>query len=211
MTSAEWDSIQKSDQFKRIDSSLSDLKTEFDKTPTGFLVNHHKPELILVGSALTLGAGFAQYHFRSNDTLAKIYATGVSAATSNIKLGQLTLGAGIPSFTPSNRSVTFSGHGGYNFKVLDTKLELGGKLANGEFNGFSGKGTVSVPLNSKVLNKLSVSAGAEADRSKPTSPYNWKYSLGINASAQDSRFSVGVIATDQNRNYSVMTTLKVPF
>jgi hypothetical protein len=208
---AEWDSIQKSDQFKLIDSSLNDLKTEFDKTPTGLLVNHHKPELILVGSALTLGAGFAQYHFRSNDSLAQIYATGVSAATSNIKLGQLTLGAGIPSFTPSNRSVTFATHGGYNFKILDTKLELGGKLANGELNQFNGKATLNVPLNDKLLSKLSFSAGAAAERSKPTGPYNWKYSLGIDGSSQDSKFSVGVMATDQNRNYSVMTTVKLHF
>jgi hypothetical protein len=211
---ATWDSIQKSPRFKLLDSSLKDLKSTFDRTPTGILVDQHKMELILVGSALTLGGGFAQYHFRTNDDLAGLYATAVSAVTSKIKIGQLTVGASVPQFVPSKQTVGFKASGGYNFRVVDTKAEFGGKLEHGQLNQIDAQAIISVPLNYKNIDlKLKGSFGAELKRPDDTHSFDttWKYSLGVEAASKGSRFKASLLGSGENNKVTVTLGAKYAF
>lgn len=211
---ASWDSIKKSPRYKLLDSSLKDFKTEFDKTPTGIFVDRHKMELILAGSLLTIGGAVAQYHFRTNDDFADLYAKGVSLATKKIKIGDLTLGAEFPKFVPSKRQVEFKALAGYDFKVVDTKFEFGGKFENDRMNQFDGKAVVQVPLHAAALDlKLKGSLGASTVRNPLTDVFDTKlkYSLGVEAETKDKNFMLDVMLSNEDKNYLLTGGLKYRF
>lgn len=198
---ATWDSIQKSPRYRLLESSLKDVKTEFDKTPTGIVVNDHRTELILMGSILTLGAGVAQYHFRTNDDLAKLYAATISSATSKIKIGDLTFGATFPTFVPSKRQVEVKAFAGYDFKVVDTKVEFGGNFQNSRMKQIDAAAAITVPLKVSNLD-LKLNAGAAVTFKQPEFgsqlDTNWNFSLGIDAGSKDFRLRAGVLVGKQN-------------
>ena len=214
MGEATWDSIKKSPRYKLFDQSLKDLNSTFEKTPTGLWVNNHKTELILFGSLLTIGGALAQYHFRSNDDFASLYAKGVSMATKKIKIGDLTLGAEFPKFVPSKREVEFKTFGEYDFKLLDTKLEFGGKIENDKLNRIDTKAIVKVPLKSGNLDiNLKGTAGATFSRDPVSDVFTpkYNYSLGVDAETKDKRFMLDLMLSGENKNLLFTGGLKYMF
>ena len=142
------------------------------------LVDQNKGELIFLGSALTLAGGWAQYHFRTNDDLAGMYAAAVSAGTNKIRIGQLTVGASFPKFVPSKQQLEFKGTTGYDFKVVDTRVDFGGKVENDTLKQIDASAVVSVPLNYKSLDlKLKGSFGTTITRPDETPRSNRRGSI----------------------------------
>ena len=212
---ATWASVQKSPRYKLLDSSLNDLKTSFDKTPTGIFVNQHVPELILAGSLLTIGGAVAQYHFRTNADLAALYAFGVSAATSKIKIGDLTLGATLPKFvTAPKRELEFKSYGQYDFKVLETKLEFDGRVQNDKLNSLDARAMITVPLHyGDMAFKLKGGFGPSFSHMGDGSPMDtkWNYLLGVDAESKDSRLKAGLLFSGGNQPPTLTGALKYMF
>ncbi len=212
---ATWASVQKSPRYKLIDSSLKDFSTAFNKTPTGIFVNHHKPELIIAGSVLVIGGAFAQYHFRTNSDVASLYALGISAGVGKIKIGDLTFGATLPKFvTAPKRELEFKSYGQYDFKVLEARVEFGGKVENDKLNQLDAKGLITVPLKYKDIDlKLKGAFGATLTHMGDGKPMDttWKYSLGLDAGTKDSRLKAGLLLSGENKNLMFTTGMKYLF
>ncbi|MBL8228352.1 MAG: hypothetical protein JNL98_07745 [Bryobacterales bacterium] len=206
-------SVKQSPRYLKFDESLGNLKSTFGQTPMGVWINSNKTELLIAGSLLTIGGAVAQYHFKTNDTVGDYFAKGVSLATRSIKLGQLDLGADFPKFAPSKRQVDFNTHAGYNFKLVDTRVELGGKVENGKLNQLDGKAMVMVPLKcSNVDVKVTGSVGGSMQRASDSS-FNSKlrYSLGVDVGAPKQGVSAGLMLSGENRNYTLGVAAKVHF
>lgn len=214
MGEATWDSVKKSPRYQLLDQSLKDLKTSFDKTPTGIWVDRHAAELILFGSLVTIGGAIAQYHFRGNDDFGALYAKGVSLATKKIKIGDLTLGADFPTFAPSKRELEFKSFAQYDFKPVEAKFEFGGKVENDKLNHVEGKALVKVPLKSGGLDiNLKGSAGASFTRDPLLDVYapKYNYAVGVDAETKDKRLMMDLMLSGENKDVTVTSGLKYMF
>ncbi len=155
--------IKGSQKYQLFTGSLDRAKSSFEKTPFGLWVDDNRTLLVISGGLLSLGGAYAMYRFRTGDPAAKLEAKMASALLKSMKLGSLDLSLGVPTFVPSKRDIEVKAGAAYKFKLVETKLDLSGRIENEKVRHLEAKSLLKVPIES---GNLQFGAGAAYDRPK---------------------------------------------
>ncbi len=137
--------VKKSAEYKKLETSLTQVKCAFDKTPVGAFVNKNKTLLIIVGSVAASGGGVAMYRAKAGDVPAS--ALKLLPELSIVTIGAVDLSVKNLQFKPSDRTVGADVKATGKWITVKANLEIGATFANDSLKRVAGKGSLILTLN----------------------------------------------------------------
>ena len=138
--------VKQSLEYKRLDTSLSQMKCAFDSTPVGAFVNENKTLLIIVGSVAAIGGGVAMYHTKAGDTPAKALKL-LPTLLPTFSIGAVDLSVKNLEFKPSERKVGADATAKGKWQGVQANLQVGATFANDALVRAAGKGNLILTFN----------------------------------------------------------------
>ncbi len=133
--------VKQSVEYKRLDSSLSQLKCAFDSTPVGAFVNENKTQLIVIGAVAAIGGGVAMYYTKAGDIPAKGLKL-LPMLIPDFSIGSVDLSVKTLEFKPSQRRIGADATAKGKWKGVNADLQLGATFANDALVRAAGKGNL---------------------------------------------------------------------
>lgn len=135
------DQVKQSPEYKKMDSSLTQMKCAFDNTPVGAFVNENKTLLIVIGSVAAIGGGVAMYYTKAGDTPAKGLKL-LPTLLPTFSIGAIDLSVKNFKFKPSERKIATDVMAKGKWNGVKANLQLGATFANDAIVRASGKGNL---------------------------------------------------------------------